>query len=345
LPSGRNPAQRRITDFHKRLASTGPKIGIRLLAACREAKASLSPVLNPAAACKNGRSRIPRTITDMGKKYFRVPARSIVSFQGELGAFSQEACRKIFGPKVNVLPCPTFEDVFDAVVNKKADIAVIPIENSLAGSIHQNFDLLARHSLEAVGETQVRIKHNLIGHSGCKVRTIKKIYSHPVALAQCGKFLRRMKSAERVAFSDTAGSVRHIRDKELKTAAAIASAEAARIYGMKILRSGIEDNRENYTRFLALARRGRFPRGGDKTSIMFSLSNEPGALFKALSVFALREINLTKIESRPIHGKPWEYFFYVDLQSDIRSRACVNAIRHLQEMMKYLRILGSYSAY
>jgi len=274
-----------------------------------------------------------------------VPAGSVVSFQGELGAFSQEACRKIFGPKIKLLPCPTFEDAFVAVVSKKAALAVIPIENSLAGSIHQNFDLLSRYSLEAVAETQVRIEHNLIAHPECEARSVDKIYSHPVALAQCEKFLRRMKSAEKVAFSDTAGSVRHIRDHGLKTAAAIASAEAARIYGMKILRSGIEDSRENYTRFLALARNGRFPRGGEKTSIVFSLTNEPGALFKALSVFALRNINLTKIESRPIHGKPWEYFFYVDLQSDIRSRECVNAIRHLQERMKYFRILGSYSTY
>jgi len=281
----------------------------------------------------------------MKNKFLRVPVGTVVSFQGELGAFSQEACRKIFGPKIKPLPSRTFEDVFDAVVTKKADMAVIPIENSLAGSIHQNFDLLARHSLDAVGETQVRIEHNLIGRPGCKVRNIDKIYSHPVALAQCEKFLRRMKTVEEVAFYDTAGSVRYIRDQGMKTAAAIASAEAARIYGMKILRNGIEDNQENYTRFLALARKGRFPRGGEKTSILFSLSNEPGALFKALSVFALRDINLTKIESRPIHGKPWEYFFYIDLQSDIRSRECTNAVRHLQEMMKYFRILGSYATY
>jgi prephenate dehydratase len=281
----------------------------------------------------------------MRNKFLRVPAGSRVSFQGELGAFSQEACRKIFGAKIKLLPCPTFEDAFVAVVGKKAALAVIPIENSLAGSIHQNFDLLARYSLVAVAETQVRIEHNLIAHPECKVRSVDKIYSHPVALAQCEKFLRRMKSAEKVAFRDTAGSVRHIRDHGLKTAAAIASAEAARIYGMKILRSGIEDNRENFTRFLALARNGRFPRGGEKTSIVFSLTNEPGALFKALSVFALRNINLTKIESRPIHGKPWEYLFYVDLQSDIRSRECVNAIRQLHKRMKYFRILGSYSAY
>jgi prephenate dehydratase len=281
----------------------------------------------------------------MKNRFLPVPAGSAVSFQGEPGAFSQAACLKIFGPKIKPLPCHTFEDVFAAVVDKKAAAAVIPIENSLAGSIHQNFDLLARHSLEAVGETQVRIEHHLIGHRGGKLRSIEKIYSHPVALAQCEKFLKRMKNIEKVVFSDTAGSVRYIRDQGLQAAAAIASAEAARIYGMKILRSGIEDNRENYTRFLALARKGRFPRGGEKTSILFSLSNEPGALFKALSVFALRDINLTKIESRPIRGKPWEYFFYVDLQSDIRSRECINAIRHLQEMMKYFRILGSYSAY
>jgi arogenate/prephenate dehydratase len=281
----------------------------------------------------------------MVTKYLRVPAASVVAFQGELGAFSQEACHKIFGPKIKPLPCPTFDAVFHVVTRGKAAMAVIPIENSLAGSIHQNFDLLTRNSLEAVGETFVRIEHNLIVHDNTKLDDIDKIYSHPVALAQCQKFLRRMKSAEKVAFYDTAGSVQYIRDQSLETAAAIASANAARIYGMKILRRGIEDNPENYTRFLALARKGRFPLGGSRTSIVFSLKNEPGALFKALSVFALRNINLTKIESRPIHGKPWEYFFYVDLQSDIRSRECTNAIRHLREMMKYFKILGSYSTY
>jgi prephenate dehydratase len=151
-----------------------------------------------------------------------------------------------------------------------------------------------------------------------------------------------MRGAEEVSFYDTAGSVKMIREQGLRDAAAIASADAARVYGLRVLKRNIEDNTENFTRFLALAPRGRFVRGGEKTTIVFGLKNEPGALFKALSVFALRNIDLTKIESRPIHGKPWEYLFYLDLQSDLRSRECAHALRHLREMTLYFRVLGSY---
>lgn len=275
----------------------------------------------------------------------RLPRRARVAFQGELGAFSQQAARRIFGPHLQPLPCLAFEDVFRRLVRGKADFAVIPIENSLAGSIHQNFDLLAKHSLESIGETYVRIEHHLIANPRARMADIRQVYSHPVALAQCRTFLGSLRAAEEVSFYDTAGSVKFIRDKHLSNAAAVASADAARMYGMKILKRNIEDDRENYTRFLALARRGRVPHGGAKTSLVFSLRNEPGALFKALSVFALRDINLTKIESRPIRGRRWEYLFYVDLQSDIRSRQCVNALRHLQEMTAYFKVLGSYPTY
>lgn len=278
-------------------------------------------------------------------KHLYVPARTTVAFQGDLGAFSQQASRRIFGSFIKPLPCVTFDDVFEAVSRKKADLAVIPIENSLAGSIHQNFDLLSRHSLEAIAETYVRIEHNLIAHPGTMLRQIKQIYSHPVALAQCQRMLRKWKRLEKISFYDTAGSVKHIRECGLRNAAAIASSDAARIYGMKILVRGIEDNRENYTRFLALAPRGRFTHAGKKTTIVFGLRNQPGALFKALSVFALRNIDLSKIESRPIHGKPWEYLFYVDLRSDVRSRECSNALRHLQEMTLYFRVLGCYPTF
>jgi prephenate dehydratase len=275
----------------------------------------------------------------------RLPRRARVAFQGELGAFSQQAAHRIFGPHLQPLPCMAFEDVFSCLVRGKADFAVIPIENSLAGSIHQNFDLLAKHSLESIGETYVRIEHHLIANPRARMADIRQVYSHPVALAQCRTFLGSLRASEEISFYDTAGSVKFIRDKNLPNAAAVASADAARMYGMKILKRNIEDDRENYTRFLALARRGRVPHGGAKTSLVFSLRNEPGALFKALSVFALRDINLTKIESRPIRGRKWEYLFYVDLQSDIRSRQCVNALRHLQEMTAYFKVLGSYPTY
>ena len=280
----------------------------------------------------------------MPQKVLPVSAGSRIAFQGEPGAFSHHAVQKMFGPDIEPFPCLSFEDAFIAVVHKKAECAVIPIENTLAGSIHKNFDLLARHSLEIVGETSLRVEHNLIANPGVGLRQIRQIYSHPAALEQCSRLLRKLKTIEKISFYDTAGSVKYIRDRRLKTAAAIASENAARIYGMKILRRGVEDEPENYTRFLALARRRKFSRGGSKTSIVFGLKNEAGVLFKALSVFALRNIDLSKIESRPIRGTPWEYLFYLDLLSDIRSRDCLNAFRHLREMAPYFKILGSYSA-
>jgi prephenate dehydratase len=281
----------------------------------------------------------------MVRKLFSVPPGSKVAFQGELGAFSHNAGRKIFGRRIKPFPCYAFEDVFEAVAGKKADLAVIPIENTLAGSIHKNYDLLARHSLEVIAETSLRVEHNLIAHPGVSLREIKQIYSHPAALEQCARLLRRFRTIETVSFYDTAGSVKFLRDSSLRSAAAVASEDAARIYGMKVLRRSIEDDPENYTRFIALARRKRFPCGGGKTSIVFGLKNEPGVLFKALSVFALRNIDLTKIESRPIRGKPWEYLFYLDLQSDIRSSECLNALRHLRELAPYLKVLGSYATF
>jgi len=281
----------------------------------------------------------------MIKRMLPISAGARVAFQGELGAFSHRAGHKIFGPRIEPLPCFSFEDAFGAVVRRNAECAVIPIENTLAGSIHQNFDLLARHSLEIVAETSLRVEHNLIVHPGVNLRQVKQIYSHPAALEQCRRLLRRLKSIEKVSFYDTAGSVKHIRDHRLRSAAAVASEDAARIYGMKILRRGIEDEPENYTRFLALARHGRFLQGGPKTSIVFGLRNEPGVLFKALSVFALRNIDLSKIESRPIRRTPWEYLFYLDLQSDIRSPECSHAFRHLRELAPYFKVLGSYSTF
>jgi prephenate dehydratase len=278
----------------------------------------------------------------MKKQRLVVPSGSGVAFQGELGAFSQHAAIQIFGSKIRPLPCFAFDDVFEAVARKRTEFAVVPIENTLAGSIHQNFDLLAKHSLEIVAETSLRVEHSLIAHPGASLRSIRQIYSHPSALEQCKRILRRLKTIEKVSFYDTAGSVKFICERGLRQAAAIASEDAARIYGMKILRRSIEDDAENHTRFLALARRGRFPHGGRKTSIVFGLKNGPGVLFKALSVFALRNVDLSKIESRPIRGKPWQYLFYLDLQSDIRSSECINALRHLRELAPYLKVLGSY---
>jgi len=281
----------------------------------------------------------------MKQARLNIPAGSKVAFQGELGSFSHRASIKIFGSKNESIHCTSFEEVFEAVARKRAELAVIPIENTLAGSIYKNFDLLAHHSLEVIAETSLRVEHSLIVHKGIQLRRIKNIYSHPVALEQCTSLLRRLRGVEKNSYYDTAGSVKFIRDHGLKEAAAIASEEAARIYGMTVLKRGIEDDPENYTRFLALARRKRFSRGGEKTSIVFGLRNEAGILFKALSVFALRNIDLTKIESRPIRGTPWEYLFYLDLQIDVRSKECIHALRHLRELAPYLKVLGSYPVF
>lgn len=278
----------------------------------------------------------------MTKPLLSIAGHSKVAYQGEPGAFSQQAAKKIFGKDMLPLSCFSSEAVFEAIRFKRADFAVIPIENTLAGSIYQNFDLLARYPVVIAAETSLRIEHSLIVHKGMTLNRVRQVYSHPAALDQCSRFLGKLKKVERVSFYNTAGSVKYIRDRNLVEAGAIASAAAARLYGMKVLCRGIEDEPENYTRFLVLTRKGFLPVGGTKTSIVFGLKSEPGALFKALSVFALREIDLVKIESRPNRGKPWEYLFYIDLLSDIRSPECGRALRHLRELAPYLKILGSY---
>ena len=280
----------------------------------------------------------------MTVKNIHAASRTRVAIQGELGSFSHQASLRFFGEEIKPLHAGSFERSFEAVARKEADFAVIPIENSLAGSIHKNFDLLARHSVEIVAETSLRIEHSLIACPGVSLRRIRRIYSHPVALEQCTKLISRMKGVECIPHYDTAGSVKFLNAQRFTDAAAIASVKAASIYGMKVLKSGIEDDQENHTRFLSLSRRGERMEGGDKTSIVFGLRNEPGILFKALSVFALRNIDLSKIESRPIRGTPWQYLFYLDLNINVNSRECRNALRHLRELTLYFKVLGSYSA-
>jgi prephenate dehydratase len=263
-----------------------------------------------------------------------------VSFQGEPGAYSEQAAFNYFGD-VETLPCDSFDEMFDSVASGKSDAALIPIENSLAGSIHQNYDLLLRHDLHIVGEYLLRVRHCLIANSGVKKEEIKKAISHPQALGQCAGYLRSHGiKAEQVY--DTAGGVKMLKESEALDVAAIASKRAAELYGMQILEEGIEDNAENYTRFLAVGRESIVPEGEVKTSIVFTLKDQPGALFKALSVFALRDIDLTKIESRPLRGKPWEYLFYIDFIGSTNDDASKRALDHLGEYAIMLRVLGSY---
>jgi prephenate dehydratase len=263
-----------------------------------------------------------------------------VAFQGEPGAYSEQAVFNYFG-KVETVPCESFDVMFDAVASGSCDAALAPIENSLAGSIHQNYDLLLRHNLHIVGEYFLRVQHCLISMPDAKMEDIKKAISHPQALGQCAGYLRARGIKPEQVY-DTAGSVKMLKESGALDVAAIASRRAADIYGMKILQEGIEDNPENYTRFLAIQQEAKIPEVEAKTSLVFTLKNQPGALFKALSVFALRDLDLTKIESRPLQGKPWEYLFYIDFLGSIHDETAKRALDHLSEYALTLRVLGSY---
>jgi len=275
-----------------------------------------------------------------------------IAFQGEPGAYSEAAALEHFGAETVTVPCETFDAVFAAVESRACDGGLVPIENSLAGSIHRNYDLLLQHALPIVGEHYLRVQHCLIVHPGVTLAEIRKVISHPQGLAQCEKYLRSLPGVKSEAVYDTAGSVKIVREQGDRSVAAIASRRAAKVYGMAILAEGIEDDPANFTRFLAVARHGMsrpsmspqpvVPGGDAKTSIVFTLRNVPGSLFKAMSVFALRDLDLTKIESRPLVGKPWEYLFYIDFAGSTADVTVSRALDHLGEYALMLRVLGSY---
>jgi prephenate dehydratase len=274
-----------------------------------------------------------------------------IAFQGELGAFSQQAILQLLGPTAQPIPHQRFDEAFAAVDSGKVDAAVIPLENTLAGSVHENYDLLLKYSLEITAETSVRVIHNLIAPPGVSLRALRTVYSHPVALNQCLDFFASHRRIERTPFYDTAGSVKMIMEQQPPDAGAIASELAAKIYGADILMRGIEDDRQNFTRFFLLEPTGAQPRtvrGASKhpwkTSLVFSTRNIPGALFRSIGTLALRDVNLVKIESRPLRGKPWEYLFYLDLWGHRDDKAVRNALGHLSELADFLRVLGSYRA-
>jgi prephenate dehydratase len=269
----------------------------------------------------------------------------LIAFQGETGAYSEAAGAK-YDPLATFLPCPAFEDVFAAVDGGQADLGVLPVENSIGGTIHRNYDLLVQHPLPIVGEIELPVRHSLLALPGTRIQDLKQVYSHPQALAQCEQFLRSLQGVEIVASYDTAGTAKMIRQQSLAGVGAIASERAGAVFGLETLKAGVQDQDDNTTRFVVVTRQADAAahigdRPVNKTTIVFSLPNTPGALFKALSVFALREIDVTKIESRP-SGRPWEYLFYLDLgigQHDIR---CGRALTHLAEFAPSLKVLGSY---
>jgi len=269
----------------------------------------------------------------------------LISFQGELGAYSEAAALEYFPTESRTKPYHSFDDVFESIELGECSHGFIPIENSLAGSIHRNYDLMLRHNLNIVGEYHYRVKHCLMALPGVKITDITQVHSHPQALAQCEESINKL-NLQPIPEYDTAGSARMLRENKNMKAAAIASKHAAQVYKLEVLAEDLEDNPLNYTRFLVISQQDTpvvgFEKPGFKTSIVFSLDNKPGSLFKALSVFALRDIDLTKIESRPIPGRPWEYSFYIDFIGLISDVVCQRALEHLQELATFLRVLGSY---
>lgn len=267
-----------------------------------------------------------------------------VAFQGERGAFSEEAAVKLLGEAVRLVPCPTFEKLFAAVGEGLADHALAPIENSLAGSVHRTYDLLLESRLHITAEVIIQITHHLIGCAESSLETITTVESHPVALAQCERFFLAHPRIKRVATDDTAASVRRVMESRDPTRAAIAGRHAASIYGGAILREHLEDHKENYTRFVLLTPEPGVSERADKLSLVLRLAHQPGALHSALEPFAGRAIDLLKIESRPVMGKPWQYRFYLDLQASTREPEVARALAELSQRAAEVRLLGCYPA-
>ncbi|MFC1953057.1 prephenate dehydratase [Chloroflexota bacterium] len=264
-----------------------------------------------------------------------------VAFQGELGAYSEEATFQYFGPSVQPKPCESVDDVFRTVMQGKTQFGIVPIENSIEGSISRSYDQLLDSELRVQGETELRVVHCLIANPKTRLDAVRRVYSHPQALGQCQTYLKHL-GCELVPTYDTAGSVKLIKEQKITDGAAIASARSAEIYGMQIISKGIEDNQSNRTRFFILAGQDSPPSGNDKTSIVFSVKHQPGALYDFLKTLALRKINLTKIESRPRREKPWEYNFYLDFEGHREDKAIRETLEELEKTALFLKILGSY---
>jgi prephenate dehydratase len=266
-----------------------------------------------------------------------------LAFQGERGAYSEAAALVYGGPDVDTVPCRSFDDVFDAVERGTVTHGIVPLENSIGGTIHRNYDLLLDHErLSITGEVQIDVVHCLQALPGTRISDISVVYSHPQALAQCEKYLRGLGVTVEAVY-DTAGGAKLVREQQLAGAAALASRRAADVYGLEVLQEAVQDYEFNITRFAIIG--GETPADANKTTIVFALPSTPGALFKALSVFALRDINLSKLESRPYRGRPWEYLFYVEVDARSTDLACARALTHLGEFATWMRVLGTYTGW
>jgi len=268
-------------------------------------------------------------------------AKVKVAYQGEPGAYSESAVYSYFGSSADPLPCKTFSDVFRSVEMGRTEYGIVPIENSIEGSVNAVYDLFLKYDPKVCGEIILRIAHCLIANPGTKLEDIKVIYSHPQALGQCRTYLESL-DCELISTYDTAGSVKMIKEKRLMDAGAIAGERAAKIYNMAILARDIADNPNNYTRFFVLSQNDASPTGNDKTSVIFSTKHVPGALYEALGEFAKRKINLTKIESRPTKRRPWEYNFYLDFEGHRSEKRCAEALEGLRRKAVFVKVLGSY---
>ena len=322
IGKGKNKASRLIEDRERELRVLKHVRGL-----ARDKKISPADIEN-----------VYRQIIDASKKIQGVA----VAFQGEPGAYTEEAALRFFGKSTRGVPYDSLDEVFEGVEAGDVPFAMVPVENSLEGSITRAYDLLLDSPLMVCGETELRISHCLIAMEGAGLDTIKFVYSHPQALGQSRNFLKKL-NAEIVPASDTAGSVRMIKETGRLDYAAVAGARAAELYGMKIIAREIEDNPHNFTRFFVLSKEDSPPTGSDKTSIVFSLKHKPGALYECLREFASRKVNLTKLESRPTRHQPWEYNFYMDFSGHREEKEVGEALQALEEHAVFVKILGSYS--
>jgi len=272
-----------------------------------------------------------------------VGTSQMVAFLGATGSFSHKACLQCFGPGVPLMNCNSFADVFATIENGESNLGVIPVENSLTGSIHENYDLLLQHDLKIVGEVTLRVVHNLIGHPGTDLDKVCRVYSHPQVFEQCKVFLANHKDWDLVTVKDTAAGVLRLKENGDKTEVAIGSKEAASLSQMTIIKEGIETNPRNFTRFVIISREEFLKGPKNKSSLIYSVSDKPGALYETLKIFAEKNINLVKLESRPIHDKPWEYLFYVDVEIDIEDEGQKELLAELQSCTEFFKILGTYS--